>query len=145
MSAGALAAVEEIALTRGPSGLGFNIIGGTDQDYIAHDSGIYVSSIKEKGSAAADGRLQEGDQILEVNGVKLEDLLHSAAVDLFRNAGEHVVLKVRHKVQNQQNGPLSTRSERDSEDSSLAMLAIPVLLSVAAFAIFAIVKYRQRM
>ncbi|NP_001085256.1 synaptojanin 2 binding protein L homeolog [Xenopus laevis] len=145
MSAGARAAVEEIALTRGPSGLGFNIIGGTDQQYIAHDSGIYVSSIKEKGAAAADGRLQEGDQILEVNGFKMEDLLHNAAVDLFRNAGENVLLKVRHKVLNQQNGPSGNRSERDSEDSSLAMLAIPVLLSVAVVAIFAFVKYRQRM
>ncbi|OCT64826.1 synaptojanin-2-binding protein [Xenopus laevis] len=143
MSAGA--AVEEIALTRGPSGLGFNIIGGTDQQYIAHDSGIYVSSIKEKGAAAADGRLQEGDQILEVNGVKLKELLHKAAVNLFRNAGEQVVLKVRHKLQNQQNGPSGTRNERPSEDSSLAMFAIPVLLSVAVIAIFAFVKYRHRM
>ncbi|KAG8449496.1 hypothetical protein GDO86_016222 [Hymenochirus boettgeri] len=137
--------VEEIALARGPSGLGFNIIGGKDQQYIASDSGIYVSSIKENGSAAADGRLQEGDQILEVNGAKLENLLHSAAVDLFRNAGEHVVLKVKHKVQHQQNGPSTNKNETDSEGSSLVMVAIPVVLSIAVLAIFAFVKYRQRM
>ncbi|KAF6133194.1 synaptojanin 2 binding protein [Phyllostomus discolor] len=57
---------EEINLTRGPSGLGFNIVGGTDQQYISNDSGIYVSSIKENGAAALDGRLQEGDKILSV-------------------------------------------------------------------------------
>ncbi|XP_021102803.1 synaptojanin-2-binding protein isoform X2 [Heterocephalus glaber] len=58
---------EEINLTRGPSGLGFNIVGGTDQQYVSNDSGIYVSSIKENGAAAQDGRLQEGDKILSVN------------------------------------------------------------------------------
>ncbi|XP_054386245.2 synaptojanin-2-binding protein isoform X4 [Pongo abelii] len=55
---------EEINLTRGPSGLGFNIVGGTDQQYVSNDSGIYVSRIKENGAAALDGRLQEGDKIL---------------------------------------------------------------------------------
>lgn len=48
------------------SGLGFNIVGGTDQQYVSNDSGIYVSRIKENGAAALDGRLQEGDKILSV-------------------------------------------------------------------------------
>lgn len=47
-------------------GLGFNIIGGVDQEYAANDVGIYVSKIKEDGAAALDGRLQEGDKILSV-------------------------------------------------------------------------------
>nr|XP_020644119.1 synaptojanin-2-binding protein isoform X1 [Pogona vitticeps] len=55
---------EVINLTRGPSGLGFNIVGGIDQQHIANDTGIYVSRIKENGAAALDGRLQEGDRIL---------------------------------------------------------------------------------
>ncbi|RXM96744.1 Synaptojanin-2-binding protein [Acipenser ruthenus] len=54
----------EIYLKRGPSGLGFNIVGGTDQQYISNDSGIYITKIKEQGAAALDGRLQEGDRIL---------------------------------------------------------------------------------
>lgn len=45
-------------------GLGFNIVGGTDQQYVSDDSGIFVSRIKENGAAALDGRLQEGDKIL---------------------------------------------------------------------------------
>ncbi|KAM9294247.1 synaptojanin-2-binding protein-like [Gastrophryne carolinensis] len=141
MSAGSRAAVEEIQLTRGPSGLGFNIVGGTDQQYVSHDSGIYVSSIKENGAAAVDGRLQEGDRILEVNGFKLDNLLHRNAVDLFRNAGENVVLKVQH--QNHQNGPLGSRSDRDSEGTSIAMIVVPVVLAVVV--VFAFVKLRQRM
>lgn len=47
-------------------GLGFNIVGGVDQQYVVNDSGIYVSKIKEDGAAGLDGRLQEGDKILEV-------------------------------------------------------------------------------
>lgn len=48
-------------------GLGFNIVGGVDQQYMKNDSGIYVSKIKECGAAALDGRLQEGDKILSVS------------------------------------------------------------------------------
>ncbi|XP_069640350.1 synaptojanin-2-binding protein isoform X1 [Haliaeetus albicilla] len=55
---------EVISLTRRPSGLGFNIVGGTDQQYICNDSSIYVSRIKKDGAAYLDGRLQEGDKIL---------------------------------------------------------------------------------
>lgn len=47
-------------------GLGFNIVGGVDQPYVANDSGIFVSKIKMDGVAALDGRLQEGDKILAV-------------------------------------------------------------------------------
>ncbi|KAG9481425.1 synaptojanin-2-binding protein [Eleutherodactylus coqui] len=140
MSAGSRAAEEEIELIRGPSGLGFNIVGGTDQQYVSRDSGIYVSSIKENGAAAVDGRLKEGDRILEVNGVKLENLLHKAAVDLFRSSGDRVLLKVRH--QNHLNGPLGSKSDRDSEGTSLAAIVVPVIL--AAVAIYAFVKFRQR-
>uniref|UniRef100_A0A8C5K8P1 Cytochrome c oxidase assembly protein COX16 homolog, mitochondrial n=1 Tax=Jaculus jaculus TaxID=51337 RepID=A0A8C5K8P1_JACJA len=89
---------EEINLTRGPSGLGFNIVGGTDQQYVSNDSGIYVSRIKEDGAAARDGRLQEGDKILSVNGQDLKNLLHQDAVDLFRNAGYAVSLRVQHRL-----------------------------------------------
>lgn len=48
-------------------GLGFNIVGGTDQQYISNDSSIYVSRIKKDGAAYLDGRLQEGDKILAVS------------------------------------------------------------------------------
>ncbi|KAM4853964.1 cytochrome c oxidase assembly protein COX16 homolog, mitochondrial isoform 3-T3 [Thomomys bottae] len=89
---------EEIHLTRGPLGLGFNIVGGTDQQYVSNDSGIYVSRIKENGAAAQDGRLQEGDKILSVNGQDLKNLLHQDAVDLFRNAGYAVSLRVQHRL-----------------------------------------------
>ncbi|XP_051872547.1 synaptojanin-2-binding protein isoform X2 [Pristis pectinata] len=57
---------EEIRLKRGASGLGFNIIGGTDYQPNCKDSAIYVSKIKDDGPAALDGRLKERDQILAI-------------------------------------------------------------------------------
>ncbi|KAJ0008699.1 hypothetical protein NQD34_016114 [Periophthalmus magnuspinnatus] len=90
--------VLDIKLKRGPSGLGFNIVGGVDQQYVVNDTGIYVSKIKEDGSAAEDGRLQEGDKILAINGVNLENQTHREVVDLFRTAGNDVHLKVLKRV-----------------------------------------------
>ncbi|KAK3554821.1 hypothetical protein QTP70_034449, partial [Hemibagrus guttatus] len=87
----------EFQLRRGPAGLGFNIVGGVDQQYVMNDSGIYVAKIKEDGAAALDGRLQEGDKILAINGHKLENLRHSAAVELFRSAGEEVTLLIQQR------------------------------------------------
>ena len=48
------------------SGLGFNIQGGVDVPHIPDDVGIYVTKIKENGSAFADGRIKEGDKIIMV-------------------------------------------------------------------------------
>lgn len=49
------------------TGLGFNIRGGVDIPYVQGDSGIFVTKIREDGAAFLDGRLREGDKILEVN------------------------------------------------------------------------------
>ncbi|KAB5515277.1 hypothetical protein PHYPO_G00250350 [Pangasianodon hypophthalmus] len=38
----------EIRLRRGPAGLGFNIVGGVDQQYVMNDSGIYMDPDKLK-------------------------------------------------------------------------------------------------
>ncbi|XP_078797357.1 deubiquitinase DESI2 isoform X2 [Oryzias latipes] len=75
-------------------GLGFNIVGGVDQRDAMNDSGIYVSKIKEDGAAALDGRLQEGDKILSINGTKLENMAHRQVVNIFRCAGNQVELHV---------------------------------------------------
>ncbi|XP_072485363.1 synaptojanin-2-binding protein [Notamacropus eugenii] len=134
---------EEINLFRGPSGLGFNIVGGTDQQYVSNDTGIYVSRIKEDGAAAQDGRLQEGDKILSVNGQDLKNLLHQDAVDLFRNAGYAVSLKVQHRVQ-VQNGPVGHRGEGEPSSIPVAMVLVP-LFAVAMAVAWAIMRYRQRL
>lgn len=126
--------VVDIKLRRGPAGLGFNIVGGVDQQYVVNDSGIFVSKIKEDGAAALDGRLQEGDKILAINGDKLEDLTHKDAVELFRSAGENVELRVLKKMPIHVNGPTGSKPEEESSVFPLGILA--VLVGAAAVCAF---------
>ncbi|XP_022333491.2 synaptojanin-2-binding protein-like isoform X1 [Crassostrea virginica] len=92
--------VVEIVLERGNHedpdylGLGFNIRGGVDIPFVENDSGIFVTKIREDGAAYLDGRLREGDKILEINGFSLDRVTHNEAVQHFVNAGETVTLKV---------------------------------------------------
>ncbi|KAL4656221.1 synaptojanin-2-binding protein isoform X1 [Arapaima gigas] len=133
--------VVDIQLKRGPAGLGFNIVGGVDQQYVMNDSGIYVAKIKENGAAALDGRLQEGDKILAINGQKLENLFHSAAVELFRTAGEDVQLRVQQRPpMPPANGPSSSRPDNESSYSALGWLGI----TVATVALITVVYFRFR-
>ncbi|XP_061650082.1 synaptojanin-2-binding protein isoform X1 [Phyllopteryx taeniolatus] len=130
----------DIKLKRGPAGLGFNIVGGVDQQDVVNDCGIYVSKLKEDGAAAVDGRLQEGDRILAINGVKLEDQTHKAAVDLFRTAGEDVELCVLKKSSHHTNGPAESQAEQAPLAPYLTRLAV---LTGAAAAIFAFIYIRN--
>ncbi|XP_055280277.1 LOW QUALITY PROTEIN: synaptojanin-2-binding protein [Moschus berezovskii] len=117
---------EEINLTRGPSGLGFNIVGGTDQQYVSNDSGIFVSLIKETNRAVAlDGWLQESDEIFSVNSQDLKNLLHQDAVDPFPNAGYAASLSVQHRLQ-VQNGPIGSQSEGEPSGIPLTVVLVPL-------------------
>ncbi|XP_072313509.1 synaptojanin-2-binding protein [Eucyclogobius newberryi] len=127
----------DVKLKRGPAGLGFNIVGGVDQQYVVNDSGIYVSKIKQDGAAGEDGRLQEGDKILAINGVNLENLNHREVVDLFRTAGNDVELKVLKKSSHYTNGLYGSEPDHDSSLSSLGLLALVTAgVAVAAFIYF---------
>ncbi|XP_056616116.1 synaptojanin-2-binding protein isoform X2 [Triplophysa dalaica] len=132
-----------INLKRGPAGLGFNIVGGVDQQYVMNDSAIYVAKIKENGAAAQDARLQEGDKIIAVNGRLLENLSHSAAVQLFRTAGEDVQLCVQQRYLSQQNGPFGSQSDGDSSSSFNTQTMITLVATAALATVVGILVYKR--
>ncbi|CAI9624121.1 unnamed protein product, partial [Staurois parvus] len=67
------------------NGLGIKVIGGL-REFSREEYGVYVKRILPGGMAYSDGRLQPGDQILEVNGESLLGVSNERAVDILRAA-----------------------------------------------------------
>lgn len=83
-----------VKLTRGPNGYGFSIIGGVDQAYLQNDSGIFITRIGRKGTAAFSGTLAVGDKIISVNGESTDGLLHTDVLEMFHKANKQVDLVI---------------------------------------------------
>ncbi|XP_015791818.1 multiple PDZ domain protein isoform X2 [Tetranychus urticae] len=81
-----------IMLRKGNEGLGLSIVGGKGSPH--GDFPIYVKTIFDKGAAAEDGRLNQGDQIVAVNDKSLEDVTHEEAVELLKNVSGNVELTI---------------------------------------------------
>ncbi|XP_077860763.1 PDZ domain-containing protein 2 isoform X5 [Macaca mulatta] len=88
-------------------GLGFSIAGG--RDCIRGQMGIFVKTIFPNGSAAEDGRLKEGDEILDVNGIPIKGLTFQEAIHTFKQIRSGLfVLTVRTKLVSPSLTPCST-------------------------------------
>lgn len=80
-----------VELPKTAEGLGFNVMGGKEQN-----SPIYISRIIPGGVADRHGNLKRGDQLMSVNGVSVEGEPHEKAVELLKAAQGTVKLVVRY-------------------------------------------------
>ncbi|XP_076312458.1 disks large homolog 1-like isoform X3 [Tachypleus tridentatus] len=81
----------KITLHKGATGLGFNIVGGEE------DEGIFISFILPGGAADISGELIRGDQILSVSGVDLRHATHEEAALALKGAGQSVSMIVQYR------------------------------------------------
>jgi disks large protein 1 len=84
-------------LSRGSSGLGFSIAGGTDNPHTGTDTSIYITKVIPGGAAHNDGRTKLYDIIVSVNETSVVDVTHADAVDALKSAGERVKLVLKRK------------------------------------------------
>ncbi|XP_053394217.1 multiple PDZ domain protein-like isoform X10 [Mercenaria mercenaria] len=76
-------------------GLGITIAGYVGRDNNPDDlCGIFVKSITPGSAAAQDGQIQVNDQIIEVDGQPLQGFSNHDAVEVLRNTGQVVHLKL---------------------------------------------------
>ncbi|XP_066520229.1 membrane-associated guanylate kinase, WW and PDZ domain-containing protein 3 isoform X2 [Hoplias malabaricus] len=79
-----------VELERGPRGFGFSLRGGTE-----YNMGLYILRLAEDGPALLDGRIQVGDQIVEINGEPTQGISHTRAIELIQAGGNKVLLLLR--------------------------------------------------
>lgn len=81
-----------IQLRKKNNSMGLSIIAarGVGQERL----GIYIKNVVKNGAAAMDGRLQAGDQLLEVDGNSLLDITQETAAEFMQRTGPVVTLRI---------------------------------------------------
>ena len=78
-----------VTIRRGSDGFGFSIVGGHGSSQ--GDLPIYIKTVFEDSCKSV---LKRGDQILAVDGVRLEGLTHQQTVLILKNSGDTVTLTI---------------------------------------------------
>uniref|UniRef100_A0A4W5LM15 FERM and PDZ domain containing 2 n=1 Tax=Hucho hucho TaxID=62062 RepID=A0A4W5LM15_9TELE len=71
-------------------GLGISIAGGVNTG-LRH-GGVFIKSLVCGGAAEQDGRIQSGDRLLEVDGIRFQGFTHQQAVECLAKTGEVVTM-----------------------------------------------------
>uniref|UniRef100_A0A0N5BZK4 Disks large homolog 1 n=1 Tax=Strongyloides papillosus TaxID=174720 RepID=A0A0N5BZK4_STREA len=80
-----------VTLLKGNQGLGFNIVGGENNEP------IYISYVLPNGIADQSGNVRKGDVLLQVNGVSVQNASHGEAALALKNAVNPVTLTLQYR------------------------------------------------
>ncbi|KAG8595711.1 hypothetical protein GDO81_001603 [Engystomops pustulosus] len=105
-----------VTLQKDPKkGFGIAVSGGRDNPHFNNgDNSIVISDVLLGGPA--EGRLQENDRVVMVNGTILENVPHSFAVQQLRKCGKTAVLVVRRPRRVQMGAPSKSEPALDVMD-----------------------------
>ncbi|CAG5133714.1 unnamed protein product, partial [Candidula unifasciata] len=85
--------VQLVDLSRGSAGMGLGLAGNKDRSKMS----VFVAGIQPDSPAQRDGRIQIGDELLEVNGINLFGLSHLNASAVIKSVTTPVVKLVTHR------------------------------------------------
>ncbi|KAL3083179.1 hypothetical protein niasHS_010981 [Heterodera schachtii] len=110
------------------NGFGFNVAGGIDKPYIPGFTGIFITKIR---SFDLDG-INEGDQILSVNGVQLANRTHEEALKILNEAAINSTFLIETNSEmriasraSEPNGPSASLFVRDGDDDTFIEGSLP--------------------
>ncbi|KAG5444960.1 Membrane-associated guanylate kinase, WW and PDZ domain-containing protein 1 [Clonorchis sinensis] len=83
-----------VTLFRGGNGFGFSIRGGQEFNRMP----LVVLRIADGGAAKMDGRLQVGDELVQINGCSTIGMSHGRAIEIIQAGGNTMHLVVRRHV-----------------------------------------------
>ncbi|XP_042198034.1 membrane-associated guanylate kinase, WW and PDZ domain-containing protein 3a isoform X3 [Callorhinchus milii] len=116
-----------LELERGTKGFGFSVRGGKE-----YNMGLFILRLAEGGPALSDGRIQVGDQIVEINGESTQGISHKRAIELIQAGGSRVQLVLKPGTDDLETLSTPSSSLQELPTSQEKQSAISVHLSSTA-------------